>query len=158
MQDRWSNCLSTLEGHSASVWSVAFSHDSTRLASASDDRTVKVWDARSGECLSTIKVEEPLYSISFDSSDRCLRTGIGVIDISALPMLTPAMIGANPQIPQYQGVNLSAAGVWITYSSKKLLWLPSEYQPSCSAVLGNVIAIGVGSGRVWICEGQSSML
>src|SRR2546421_107657 len=40
-------CLQTLEGHSNSVWSVAFSHDSARLASASasDDSTVKIWDA-----------------------------------------------------------------------------------------------------------------
>jgi WD40 repeat protein len=30
---------------------VAFSHDSTRLASASADSTVKIWDARSGQCL-----------------------------------------------------------------------------------------------------------
>ncbi|KAF2729421.1 HET-domain-containing protein, partial [Polyplosphaeria fusca] len=35
MQAHWSNCLSTLEGHSSWVSSVAFSHDSTLLASAS---------------------------------------------------------------------------------------------------------------------------
>ncbi|OCK89247.1 HET-domain-containing protein [Cenococcum geophilum 1.58] len=33
--DQWSACLQTLEGHSDWVWSVAFSHDSARLASAS---------------------------------------------------------------------------------------------------------------------------
>jgi WD40 repeat protein len=53
--DRWSACLQMLEDHSDSVWSVAFSHDSTRLASASDDRTVKIWDASSGECLQTLE-------------------------------------------------------------------------------------------------------
>ncbi|KAF2728246.1 HET-domain-containing protein [Polyplosphaeria fusca] len=83
MQERWSSCLSTLEGHSASVSSVAFSHDSTRLASAS---------------------------------------------------------------------------TWITYNSQNLLRLPSEYRPSCSEVLGNVIAVGVGNGRVWMCNVQHSML
>ncbi|KAF1957123.1 HET-domain-containing protein [Byssothecium circinans] len=45
MGDQWGACLQTLEGHSADVRSVAFSHDSTRLASASSDRTVKIWDA-----------------------------------------------------------------------------------------------------------------
>src|SRR5690349_6371672 len=55
MQERWSDCLQTLEGHSSFVRSVAFSHDSTRLASASWDGTVKVWDARSGACLSTLE-------------------------------------------------------------------------------------------------------
>ena len=55
MGDSWSACLQTLEGHSRWVKSVAFSHDSTRLASASYDSTVKIWDASSGECLSTLK-------------------------------------------------------------------------------------------------------
>src|SRR5204863_97940 len=53
MGDKWSACLQTLEGHSGDVRSVAFSHDSARLASASGDRTVKIWDASSGECLQT---------------------------------------------------------------------------------------------------------
>jgi WD40 repeat protein len=30
MQDDWSSCLQTLEGHSGPVWSVAFSHDGKR--------------------------------------------------------------------------------------------------------------------------------
>jgi WD40 repeat protein len=38
MTDKWSACLQTFEGHSDSVNSVAFSHDSTRLASASENR------------------------------------------------------------------------------------------------------------------------
>ena len=54
-EDNWSACLQTLEGHSDSVSSVAFSHDSARLASASEDHTVKIWDASSGECLQTLE-------------------------------------------------------------------------------------------------------
>ena len=46
--------LQTLEGHSGSVRSIAFSHDSTRVASASNDSTIKIWDA-SGACLQTLE-------------------------------------------------------------------------------------------------------
>jgi hypothetical protein len=54
VHDGWNACLQTLEGHSDFVTSVAFSHNSTRLASASGDRTVKIWDASSGACLQTL--------------------------------------------------------------------------------------------------------
>jgi WD40 repeat protein len=42
-------CLKTLEGHSHSVHSVCWSPDGKYLASGSSDRTVKIWDANSGE-------------------------------------------------------------------------------------------------------------
>jgi WD40 repeat protein len=53
--DQWNTCLQTLEGHSAMVSSVVFSHDSTRLASASLDCTIKIWDASSSACLQTLE-------------------------------------------------------------------------------------------------------
>src|SRR5436853_181402 len=53
--DEWSACLQTLEGHSRMVNSVAFSPDSARLASASSDKTVKIWDVSSGKCLQTLE-------------------------------------------------------------------------------------------------------
>jgi WD40 repeat protein len=141
-------CLQTLKGHSDGISSVAFSRDSTRLASASYDRTVKIWDASSGACLQTLNTGRSLSSISFDSTGSCLYTDIGPIVIGA----SPNSSGTEPQPSQYQGGAVGLDGAWITYDSEKLLWLPSEYRPYCSAVSGKTIGIGVGSGKVWICS------
>jgi len=46
--------LHRLEGHQGRVWSVAFAAEGGRLASASDDGTVRVWNVESGKLLLTI--------------------------------------------------------------------------------------------------------
>ena len=44
-----------LKGHSSSVSAVAFSQDGKQMASASDDNTVQLWDAATGETLQTLR-------------------------------------------------------------------------------------------------------
>lgn len=44
----WPALRSVLEGHQDSVYSVVFSPDGSRLASCSDDNTVRIWNAESG--------------------------------------------------------------------------------------------------------------
>jgi WD40 repeat protein len=146
-----SECLQTLKGHSRGVSSVGFSPDSTRLASASYGSTVKIWDV-SGECLQTLNIGQALLNISFDTTGSYLHSEIGTIDIdaSSVSNMTPNV--TDPQNPRYQGWALSSDRAWIIYNSTNRVWLPSEYRPSCSAVLGTKIGIGVGSGKVWIYD------
>ncbi len=47
--------LITLKGHTGLVEAVAFSPDGRRLASTSDDQTVKVWDAGTGQEMLTLR-------------------------------------------------------------------------------------------------------
>jgi WD40 repeat protein len=75
MDDTWSACLLTLEGHDKGVVSVAFSHDSTRLVSTSWDYTIRIWDAISGECLQMFKEGfVPSAIFSHDSTRLALTT------------------------------------------------------------------------------------
>jgi WD40 repeat protein len=74
MREGWSACLQTLEGHSSVVRSVAFSHDSARLASASSDSTVKIWDVSSGACLQTLKGYGDVDSVAFSHDSARLAS------------------------------------------------------------------------------------
>ena len=55
VQKNWGSLLQTLEGHTGSVNAIAFSSDGKQLASASDDGTVRLWDAATGAALQTLK-------------------------------------------------------------------------------------------------------
>ncbi|RDW86612.1 uncharacterized protein DSM5745_03254 [Aspergillus mulundensis] len=49
------NLLHTLQGHTSSILSVAFSSDGSMLASGSGDQTVRVWDVVTGRLLHTLE-------------------------------------------------------------------------------------------------------
>ena len=57
-----------LEGHTGAIKSVAFSNDSTRIASGSEDKSVRVWDASTGMELIKLKGHSSgVYSSSDDA-------------------------------------------------------------------------------------------
>jgi WD40 repeat protein len=144
-------CLQTLEGHSNGVSSVAFSHDSARLASASDDSTVKIWDASSGACLQTLQIGKTLKSVSFDATGAFLHTEIGTIALQSAE--GPSMMDVTePERSLYVAIGLSPDSIWIKHNGENMLWIPSEYRPSCSSISETAIGVGNGSGRVWLCR------
>lgn len=150
-------CVQTLEGHSGWVRSVAFSADGRWLASGSHDETVKIWDAATGACVQMLNVGRTLYRLSFDpTTNSRLSTDIGLLNLE-LPNLTPTVDAqlteeAILQCASHSGYSISTDRVWVVKDGMNMLWLPPEYRPVESAVVGSTAAIGCASGRVLVMK------
>ncbi|KAK6592342.1 vegetative incompatibility protein HET-E-1 [Botrytis cinerea] len=71
----WNAVLQTLEGHSLGVRSVAFSADSKLLASASNDHTIKIWDAATGTLQQTLEGHSgEVRSVAFSADSKLLAS------------------------------------------------------------------------------------
>ena len=89
---RVDRCVLTLKGHGDWVCSASFSPDGAKIVSASGDRTVRVWNAATGECELTLEGHGNwVWSASFSpdgakivsaSDDRTVR-------VWNAPVLTP---------------------------------------------------------------------
>jgi WD40 repeat protein len=67
-----------LKGHSSVVWSVAFSPDGKRLASGSQDNTIKLWDTVTGKELLTLKGHSRMVdSVAFSPDGKRLASAEG---------------------------------------------------------------------------------
>jgi WD40 repeat protein len=64
--------LRTLSGHTSGVFEVVFSPDSKRLATASDDGQVRIWNALSGETLVTFTPVASAYHLTFSPDGKTL--------------------------------------------------------------------------------------
>ena len=134
--------LHTLEGHTSAVSSVAFSAAGDRLASASWDKTVRVWDAKTSQLLHTLKGTGWVQTIAFLSGGSCLETDHTLM---LLPLLAQSTSICVPQLPAQ---SIFVRERWLTVGGEEMVWIPADYQPSCTAVYSSEVVFGFSSGKI----------
>jgi WD40 repeat protein len=137
------------EGHSDSVTSAVFSPDGKRIASASGDRTVKIWDATTGKLLATLSghsdsvisaVFSPdgkrIASASWDKTVKIWDAATG----KELATLSGHSIFVNSAVFSPDGKRIASASddntvkIWDAATGKLLATLSGHSSPVISAV------------------------
>ncbi|MCJ1349647.1 hypothetical protein MMC31_007888, partial [Peltigera leucophlebia] len=133
--------LQTMEGHSHWVHAVVFSPGGKLIASASLDNTVRIWDSSTGAELQTFETRTEVRRLSFSHDGSSLETDKGF-----LGFLSASSNTYSPLQPAKFYIGLQDR--WIVGTIGKLLWLPPDYQASCSDVRNGSVVLGHEFGRV----------
>jgi WD40 repeat protein len=131
--------------HEGPILAVAMSSNNKQLASASTDKTITVWDSFSGQALHSLKVDGWIQALLFSSDQTVLHTDKGPFCITFSPG-GAAILRIDPACA------MRVREQWVSRGDQNMLSLPPEYRPTSTAIRGDVVVLGHGSGLVSVLE------
>jgi WD40 repeat protein len=154
VQAYWNAALHTLEGHTGSVESVAFSCDGKQVVSGSQDKIVRLWDVAIGTLLQTLEGHTDwVYSVSFSRNSKQVVSGSD----DGTVWLWDAATGAILQTLESHSAfspsgkicpTLQVSGQWVLEGNTKILWLPPDHRQCKSATWNRNLVLGHSSRRI----------
>jgi WD40 repeat protein len=119
------------------------------LASASDDRTVRLWNLTTGQQVQKFDNAGYIETLGLTEDNKAILTNQRAIQIDSRSALVPAR-------ESFTNMTIMIRDGWIRRGSHDLLWLPQEYRSGRSVFCGNSFAFGLHSGQVTFIELKSS--
>ena len=165
----------TLRGHTDCIGRIAWSPDGRMLASPSKDKTIRLWNAETGECLRTLEGHKlEVNSVTFDPANRTLASGsfdntVKLWELASGKLLRT--LEGHHQIVysvafDAAGRTLASGGdggtnLWEPASGKLLRMLGKDQNTNFSVVFdptGRTLVSCGHSGKVWLWEVASGKL
>lgn len=72
VETHWPALSNIIEGHTDRIGTIAISHDSSIIASGSQDRTIRLWRASTGDCIHELKGHEDIITCIVFSQDAAI--------------------------------------------------------------------------------------